>query len=246
MKQERTAAKVTKMQQDVCTIGVLAGTPIDTQFGQDFLHKMGCKSLGLSVSETPQQQTQLQALDQQKLTEIVLSLIDKLVRSDAQGVMIYCNSLSGAIDLEKVKAESPIPVITPLDVYQELTFKYRNFGLFAANCQSCANIERTILNSNPTAKVIGIGNLQLVEDIEHKLSPEQLISLHALPEMADALMKSGVQVLILGCTHFDYFYDELRARLSGVELFLPSKRMLEILRKSISQSGESSEQQKAG
>lgn len=210
-------------------IGIIAGTSTDTRFGLEYLESRNYRGIGFSISSNPQAQTQLQALDRESLTRLTLNTVNKLAEAGADSVMVYCNSLSGAIDLDNIKSQSPIPLVTPLEVYDELTTRYRNFGLLAANCQSCANIERNILKCNPTAKVIGIGNLQIVEDIEANLTPEQIINLHALTDLIDALAKSGVQIVILGCTHFDYFYNDLSERVKGIKLFLPSERMLEKL-----------------
>lgn len=212
-------------------IGIIAGTDVDTRFGVNFLASRNIQGVGLPISATPQAQTQLQALGREELTAHVLKKVLQLADKGAQSIMIYCNSLSGAIDLEAIKKQTNLPLVTPLEVYSELTQKYRNFGLLAANCQSCANIERIILQQNPTAKVIGIGNLQIVEDIEASLTPKTIISLHALPELTASLVKSGVQILIMGCTHFDYFFDQLESITQGIKLFQPSERMLEILLK---------------
>ncbi|MBB3062634.1 aspartate/glutamate racemase family protein [Microbulbifer rhizosphaerae] len=212
------------------TIGVVAGTAIDTRFGLEFLAARDLRGIGLSLSASPQAQTQLQALGRNALTQQLIQAIARLHEAGAQAVMIYCNSLSGAVDMAAVVANSPVEVVSPLEVYAELTRRYRNFGLLAANCQSCANIEREILARNSTAKVIGIGNLQIVEDIEDGVTPEMIVQQHALDDLAAALVKSGVQILILGCTHFDYFYRELLAHCDGIRLFLPSERMLELLR----------------
>lgn len=217
------------IEQNSPTVGVIAGTPTDTRFGLDFLTARQLRGIGLSLSSSPQAQTQLQALDRRTLTEQLIAAIEQLCQAGAQAAMIYCNSLSGAVDLAAVKAAAPIEVVSPLEVYTELTERYRNFGLLAANCQSCANIEREILERNKTAKVIGIGNLQIVEDIEDNLDPEVIIKQHALDDLVAALVKSGVQILILGCTHFDYFYKELLAHCDGIRLFLPSERMLQLL-----------------
>lgn len=211
------------------TLGVVAGTATDTRFGLEFLAARQIRGLGVSLSSSPQAQTQLQALSRDALTRQLIEAIENLHAGGAEAAMIYCNSLSGAVDMEAVKSCSPIEVVSPLEVYAELTDRYRNFGLLAANCQSCANIEREILARNETAKVIGIGNLQIVEDIEDGLAPAKIIRQHALDDLVAALVKSGVQILILGCTHFDYFYRELLAHCDGIRLFLPSERMLQLL-----------------
>ncbi|GAB2514635.1 aspartate/glutamate racemase family protein [Microbulbifer agarilyticus] len=215
---------------DEYSIGVVAGTATDTRFGLDFLAARQVAGLGISLSASPQAQTQLQALERGALTQKLIDAIESLQQQGAAAAMIYCNSLSGAVDLDTVRSTVSIPVVSPLDVYAELTQRYRNFGLLAANCQSCANIEREILLRNRSAKVIGIGNLQIVEDIEDGVSPAELVQQHALDDLAAALVKSGVQILILGCTHFDYFYTELLKHCDGIKLFLPSERMLALLK----------------
>ncbi|MBB5211319.1 aspartate/glutamate racemase family protein [Microbulbifer hydrolyticus] len=217
-------------------IGIIAGTATDTRFGLDFLAARQVPGIGLAISASPQAQTQLQALGRDELTRQLIDAIARLENAGASAAMIYCNSLSGAVDMTAVRAAVPIPVISPLDVYAELTQRYRNFGLLAANCQSCANIEREILAGNPSAKVIGIGNLQIVEDIEDGMPASMIVQQHALDDLAAALVKSGVQILILGCTHFDYFYEELLLHCDGIRLFLPSERMLAILQERVVQA----------
>ncbi|MBB3167521.1 aspartate/glutamate racemase family protein [Simiduia aestuariiviva] len=214
-------------------VGVIAGTLTDTKFGLNYLEAQQTRALGISISQTPQAQTNLQALDRDALTQLVLNAMDTLVAAGMNAIMIYCNSLSGAINLERVHAHSQVKVVTPIEVYQQLTKQYRNFGLLAANCQSTANIEKNILAFNPTAKVIGIGNLQIVEDIEANLPPEMIVNLHALKELTSALTKSGVQILILGCTHFDYIFEALDKISKDIRLFLPSEAMLNILRREV-------------
>jgi glutamate racemase len=171
----------------------------------------------------PQAQTQLQVLDSEALTTLTINSLEKIAQAGADCAMTYCNSLSGAINLEQVRDKSLISIVTPLEVYRKLATHYLNFGLLAANCQSCANIERIILKCNSTAKVIGMGNLQIVENIEADIGVDRIIHLHALLELANTLVKSGVQILILGCTHFDSFYHELKSQIEGIKVFLPSE-----------------------
>ncbi|MGX5202681.1 aspartate/glutamate racemase family protein [Aliikangiella sp. IMCC44632] len=214
-------------------IGIIAGTKTDTQFGIKYVQSQGLDAQGVWLSDSPQAQTRLQALDADKLNQMVIDKANELVEKGADGVVIYCNSLSGAINENLVRSQCKVPIVNPLDVYRELNTRYRNYGLLAANCQSCANIERTILAFNSTAKVIGVGNLQIVEDVEAGLPAEQIIQSHALGDLMQTLAKSGIQILILGCTHFDYFFDELDALAKDVKLFLPSQRMLEMIRQQL-------------
>ncbi|MBI2381269.1 MAG: aspartate/glutamate racemase family protein [Gammaproteobacteria bacterium] len=206
-------------------VGVIAGTPIDTRFGVSFLEGKQIRAYGLSISDTPQEQTGMQALNREALTELVLLRIGELLAAGVNALMIYCNSLSGALDLEALRARLAVPLITPLDVYAELAGRYRKFGLLAANCQSCANIERLLLERDSQAKVIGVGNLQIVEDIEKGYAPAAILRDHALVELGASLRMSGVEILILACTHFHYFYRELQGQIC-LEIFEPSEQMV--------------------
>ena len=222
--------KKDKLNQDKI-IGVIAGTSVDTQFGLTFLEEKNIKCIGAPISLTPQEQTELQVLNKDNLTKLVFAKVYDLKEQGATNIMIYCNSLSGAIDLEGLQLRSPLPIITPLDAYKALSCKFQTFGLISANCQSSANIERVILTNNPTAKVIGVSNLQIVEDIESRLSPEDIIKNHSLPQVIQAIVGSGVQTLILGCTHFDYIANSLSEQISDTSIFLPSNYMLNQLLK---------------
>lgn len=212
-------------------VGVIAGTPIDTRFGVHYLEQRQIEALGHSISASPQEQTELQALNRDALTDKTIAAILGLAASGANAIMIYCNSLSGAVDLARVRAAVDLPVVTPLDVYRSLVGKYRKFGLLAANCQSCAHIERLLLELDPRAKVIGVGNLQIVEDIERGYTPEAILRDHALVDIGSGLRKSGVEILILGCTHFNYFYEALKGQVC-LEIFEPSEHMVDYLLRS--------------
>lgn len=101
------------IEKSSMTIGVVAGTPTDTRFGLDFLAARQLRGIGLSLSASPQAQTQLQALERGALTQQLIGAIEQLHQAGAEAAMIYCNSLSGAVDMEAVKATSPIEVVSP-------------------------------------------------------------------------------------------------------------------------------------
>jgi len=210
-------------------IGVIAGTSVDTQFGLTFLEKNNIRGIGAPVSLTPQEQTELQVLDKEVLTKIVSDKISDLEERGATSIMIYCNSLSGAIDLGELQVRSSLPIVTPLDAYKALSSRFQTFGVISANCKSVATIEHIILANNPRAKVIGMGNLQIVEDIEKQFSPEVIIKRHSLDQLVQAMTGSGVQTLVLGCTHFDYIASSLSEQLRDISIFLPSEYMLDQL-----------------
>ncbi|MCM2325966.1 MAG: aspartate/glutamate racemase family protein, partial [Candidatus Woesearchaeota archaeon] len=144
-------------------------------------------------------------------------------------IIIYCNSLSGAIDLKKIREDNKIEILTPLDVYAQIANSYRLFGLIAANCQSAANIERTIIGANNDAIVIGIGNLNIVNEIERGGRPIDIIRRHNVVELCNVIAASGAEMIILGCTHFSFFHDELKKMIPHI-LLEPSEEMGKRLR----------------
>jgi glutamate racemase len=211
-------------------VGVIAATPVDTQFGVGFLEKKGIIAKGISLSHSPQQQTELQALNSRKLTYKVIDAIAKLKEKGANSIMIYCNSLSGAINLGQIRSYVNVPVVTPLDVYSNIANSKNNFGLIAANCQSTANIERVILSRNKNAKVFGVANLALVEEVENNEDPNSILEKHSLSKISSHLKDSGAEILLLGCTHFTYFSEEYK-KCSSLPIFEPSEEMVKLLHK---------------
>lgn len=204
-------------------VGIIAGTKIDTKFGISFFSKH-FEVKGYPISADPQEQTRMQALGREKLTAKVQSSIESAKYDGAESIVIYCNSLSGAIDLRWLRNRNRMKIITPLDMYERIADKHNVFGLLAANCQSTANIERLILSINKNAVVIGCGNLNIVNEIERGVGPLEIIKTHKLVELSRILSGSGAEKLILGCTHFSFFYDELK-RLTDIELIEPSEEM---------------------
>ncbi len=128
-------------------IGIIAGTKVDTQFWIDFYGTHN-RAAGYPISENPQEQTKLQALNKTQLTAEVQKAITSIASKGAESIIIYCNSLSGAIDLKSLRENNKQKIITPLDVYERIARKHKIFGLLAANCQSTANIEKLILIIN--------------------------------------------------------------------------------------------------
>lgn len=61
--------KLTAMNSE--TIGVIAGTPVDTQMGISLLQSAGLAANGVAISKTPAEQTLLQVFDPGLLTQKV-------------------------------------------------------------------------------------------------------------------------------------------------------------------------------
>ncbi len=209
---------------------VIAGTPIDTEMGINILLEHDLIGYSSSISKSPLEQTQLQYLCKRRLTEKVIESIDFLKTKQVDSIMIYCNSLSSSIDVQFIKNYAQIPLVTPLEIYTEIAKDYNTFGLFAANGNSLSEIEKIICGENSNGRVISYGNLQIIDDIEKKILPKKIIDDHSINNLLRIMVKDGVEVIILGCTHLLYLYNELIANSCiSIPIFEPSSKMIEKL-----------------
>ena len=206
-------------------IAVLAGTPVDTQMGVECLAKAGMTALAFPMASDPRRQTAFQLSSPEEKAAAVREVLAKAQARGCGKVLVYCNSLSGAVEFPPLAAESGMAIVTPLDVYRELAPEYRRLGLIAANAQGLAGIERTLLCANPALELLGGCMLPAVESIEAGEPPEELVEHHRLPELAEWFRLCGMEALVLGCTHFPYFKEALSRRTS-LPLIDPAEEMV--------------------
>ncbi|AVP54939.1 racemase [Clostridium tetani] len=209
-------------------IALIAGTPFDTQMGMNFLKTQGYDSRAYPISKTPDEQSKLQILYPDRLREMVIEKIKEIKREKIKNIYIHCNSLSGAVDMDKLKEEYEINIITPLQIYREMANQFDTIGVLAANNQSTFGIERTIQEVNPKAYVIGIGILPLVNAIEKSLPVKDIVEDFALEKTIEFFIKNNCEAIILGCTHFPYLYKELQAK-SFIKIIDPAMEMIKKL-----------------
>ena len=206
-------------------IAVLAGTPVDTQMGVEYLAKAGLTGLAFPMASDPRRQTAFQISSPAEKTAAVRAVLEQAQAQGCEKAFVYCNSLSSAVDFPPLAAETGMTIVTPLDIYRELAPQYRRLGLIAANAQGLAGIERTLFAANPALDLLGACMLPAVESIEAGQPPEMLVVQHHLPELAEWFRRSGMEALVLGCTHFPYFKDAL-ARRTSLPLIDPAEEMV--------------------
>jgi glutamate racemase len=209
-------------------IGVIGGTPMDSELGVNFLCTKNIQAISENISDNPFDQTNLQ-LSRTSLTNIVRHKINKLLKRGCGIIFIYCNSLSGSVDLDCLRNYFEIPILTPMETYGSIANQYNSIGLIAANCQSLGHIETMILKTNPQATVTGFSSLHIVDSIEKGLTPPEVINKFNLLSLCKLIQSYGSDVLILGCTHFSWFNNTLTALLDqekiALKLFDPSETM---------------------
>lgn len=219
-------------------IGVIAGTPVDTQMGIDYAVSQGFEAIGFACSRNPQEQTEMQVLHKEELLQIAIKGCLDMIDNGAEGIFVYCNSLSAAIDIDALKAALPVAAVTPLDIYKLCAKQYSSLSVIAANGQSLAGIEKVILAENPQCCIYGAGILPIVEAIESKMPAAEIYSRYRLKELTGSFEAMGCQALILGCTHFPYIEKEVCKNVS-IKVIEPSRQMLDILHNSISETEKS-------
>ena len=214
-------------------IAVIAGTPVDTKMGVDFLNSKGLNAFSYPVSEDPRKQLLFQTLPTQERKEALLKLIEKIKNDKMDGIFVYCNSLSASIDFHELADISKVYIVTPLDVYEFLATNYNHLGLICANNQATGGIEKIIVNTNPKCTVVGLGSMTLVYNVEAQIPPMEIIKNNHLEDIIKFYEGINVEALILGCTHFPYFEKELKS-LTKLNIINPAEKMYEFLCKNLS------------
>lgn len=209
-------------------IAVLAGTPVDTQMGVDILTRKGLRGLAFPLSRDPREQTAFQISSQEKKESAVLEILRRAQEQGCEKALIYCNSLSAAVDFATVQKTAGLRIVTPMDVYRLLAGNYQRLGFMAANAQGLAGIERVLLEANPGLDLLGAAALPVVLAIETGERPEAIVERCHLARLADWFCSCGMEALLLGCTHFPYI-KEAFSRVSELPLIDPAEEMVRLL-----------------
>ena len=210
-------------------IAVLAGTPVDTRMGVQFLEKHGVAALAFPISRDPREQTTFQISPEAEKKARVLEVLRQAQSHGCEKAFIYCNSLSASVDFPVLAQETGMKIVTPLDAYRILAVCYRKLAFIAANAQGLAGIERVMLSANPQLDLLGATTLPVVLDIEAGLEPLDIIRRNHLVEQAAWFRLCNVEALVLGCTHFPYLKEALHP-LTDLVLIDPAEEMLRLLR----------------
>ncbi|MEY8386969.1 aspartate/glutamate racemase family protein [Oscillospiraceae bacterium 38-13] len=209
-------------------VAVVAGTPVDTRMGVDLLKSRSGEGTGFPVSRTPEEQTAFQVGAQSVREAVVGEIFDQIRTRGMNRVLVYCNSLSAAVDVHGLAALRGLRAWTPMDVYGEIAGQYRRVGVLAANCQGAAGVERAMVNAAPEILVLGAANLALVQGVEAAVPPERLVESCGLETLLRFFERNGAEAVVLGCTHFPYVREALQAR-TALPVLDPAERLAELV-----------------
>ena len=191
-------------------IAVMAGTPIDSQLGEDLLKKYGYKDIvKIPISKNSVEQTTFQALDDSEREDIIVEIINKIKEQQCSAIFVYCNSLSSVVDFDRLGLENKINIITPMQMYRNLGLEYKYLAVMAANSHGLTGVENNLYLSNPELKVFGLSMLELVKAIEEKNSPHKIVADFDFENLFKYFEQTKVEAVVLGCTHFPYIKEEL-------------------------------------
>lgn len=191
-------------------IAVMAGTPIDSQLGEDLLKKYGYKDIvKIPISKNPVEQTTFQVLDDSEREDIIVEIINKIKEQQCSAIFVYCNSLSSVVDFDRLAIENEINIITPMQMYRNLGLEYKYLAVMAANSHGLTGVENNLYLSNPELKVFGLSMLELVKAIEDKNSPHKIVADFDFKNLFNYFEQTKVEAVVLGCTHFPYIKEEL-------------------------------------
>lgn len=206
-------------------ICVIAGTPVDTQMGVDFL-----LSKGLYASPHPVAKSvpEFEMASNEARTNKVREILNQIKSDGMNSAMIYCNALSSTVDMDQLSEEFGVKIITPLHVYKQFAVNYCTLGVIAGNNQALAGIERAIVSTNKDCYVIGLSMLPLIVEIETKESPDVIMEKFALMTVLEMFNRLKIGALILGCTHLPYLYNEL-IKYTDISIIDPAESMYQLL-----------------
>lgn len=209
-------------------LAVIAGTPYDTMLGKEYYSSKNYEVLSAYTSKNSVEQNKLQYNNPEKLQNISLEKIMELKSEGAEAVIIYCNSLSGVLNKKDLIKKAKIPILTPLDVYQNIKFPSNSkIAVLAANSKSAANIEKIISQNNSETEFVTAGIITIINAIEAEIKPAKIYNEYGLKELISSFQKMGADRLLLGCTHLPYLKSEINN--SFEKIIDPADEILEIL-----------------
>ena len=211
-------------------VAVMAGTPVDTKMGADFLAAKdpSLEIVSYPLSPDPITQTVWQFSSDENKRARMVQVFDELEAQGIRHFFIYCNSLSGAFDFDSFAVERGVCIVTPFQVYRSLATRYRSIAFNSANLLGAYGIEKAFRDVKPDLDVIGMAHLAIVRDIEAGLAPEEIIERQGLKSLARFFKEAGAEIWLLGCTHFPYIKEAMQSY-SELPLIDPADEMYDLL-----------------
>ena len=195
-------------------VAVIAGTPVDTRMGVEYLRRRdpSIVTMPYPCAEDPRGCHLFQIAGEAEKKAHIEQIYRRAIEEGAERFFVYCNSLSSSVDFESISGRFGVRTATPMSAYGNIAEQYGTIGVLAANNQCTKGIEDRFTAVNRNGYVIGIGNLKLTEAVEQGREPAEIAESFDFAGMCALFRASGCEAIVLGCTHFPYFFRELAAR----------------------------------
>ena len=203
-------------------IAVMAGTPIDTKMGVSLLYKNDFNEiLDIPISRNPSEQTIFQVSNREYKEKIINNHIDNIKEQNCNVLFVYCNSLSSSLDFNEIAKTKNIRIITPMDIYVEISKKYKKIGIISANAQGLAGIEKVMFQTNENITL-----LEMVKEIEKCENVKKISEKFDFLTLIKYFNAMKVDAIVVGCTHFPYVKEEFK-KLTNIEILDPGIKIIE-------------------
>lgn len=208
-------------------IAVMAGTPVDTKMGVSLLYENDFNEiLDIPISRNPSEQTIFQVSNREYKEKIINNHIDNIKEQNCNVLFVYCNSLSSSVDFNEIAKTKNIRIITPMDIYVEISKKYKKIGIISANAQGLAGIEKMMFQTNENIEIVGITLLEMVKEIEKCENVKKISEKFDFLTLIKYFNAMKVDAIVIGCTHFPYVKEEFK-KLTNIEILDPGIKMIE-------------------
>lgn len=149
-----------------------------------------------------------------ELIELVVADIDKLARFGCERILMACCTASTVYDfLPEEHRRVSVPIIEPTAKEAVKKSKNKKVGILSTEAteKSMAFVEK-IRKYEPMAATVSASAPELVSlaesgERDSRLSKDGLLKLE---NCVSVFRESGIDTLILGCTHFAYFENKIK------------------------------------
>jgi len=197
------------------TVYVIGGDHYDAKMGVDMLAKRGVSSVPLAITDSPSEYM-IRAQDHDSLQDFVLNKI-KDVPADV--FLVFCNTLSFAMDWKSLSEEIEVPIISLTTVYNDFITKYKSVGVVAIHEHTLNNMRTFFDRAHGDIETIGFSMIPLIENVEKGVGNTHEVLQKLISISADL----GAEAFIFGCTHFeDCVLDN-----SDIEVVYPGNHLID-------------------
>jgi hypothetical protein len=177
---------------------VITGTSVDSKKGVDALHEHGVDAIGYGLSTTPYEQAGLY----RHPSQLEARIHQVLNSAPRQPALIYCNSLSWAVDWSPFRQLGyEIWDLVPIwqGIILSVASSEKTLGFVVADPLTRLKILALCRQCKLSKPPIGEADLDLVHLFEISRSEGKMRLLHKLHEIID----QGADIIVIGCTHWD-------------------------------------------